>query len=468
MKKTLIHFIFVRNVLVTTLLYLLVVSPAAFADIITTSYTNSSGQAESSFLMRCNNNGFAVGLAGNSVFEEYLNFCMSKKQIPPINGLICSDVNSPSTSTTVYAPVQAEVNGVVYSLEKLKSDGWLIDHLFLPFDINDHDTIVGSVIFTTVDPKAPIVSLPFIADKPWNTPKVIFGFNDNGCAQPSMPVSGYKETVSAFATGINNSGDIVGAIIGMGENNNYVSLQQGIVFNQSVVGDGLLSADEFSVFNCGDSVLTCPLSINNAGAISGIVFNFKYCLNEDSLILSLDGNYLLSDDNMTIPAGPSSPSESIQKIKYTEVIGFVKSNGAADNDFVSVDFVDTSTIEGSEQPGIVEVYATIPYTILDSGEVLIAYTNSRPDSSSWITLNQLVAATIDPDQPPIQINSSSFSFRKALLPDYKRAVNQGAGPSNALSYAYGDFNLSKIGVGGYTTDGIMIKPFINNPYVKVK
>ncbi len=462
-------------------LCMFVAATAAFADYINVSYTNSNGETEPAILTRCNNSGHAIGIAGDGMIEFLMNFGVLDKMVD-MTGLVCTDINTPTVSTTVYNPTQLKAHGKTFDLSG--GEGTELDSLFyrgivvtlksytfLPLDINDNDTMVGAFVYKDIYDDIGVAA--FIADYPWTLPMLVCGTDDNGDFMPA-PYVQYGSDLAAFATGIDNSGDIVGVMAGFFGASGYASLTQGYIFNRRAIdSDGLLAPDEFSVFNCSGSVMTFPLSINNSGNITGYTVSLKYPLEEGSYMLDIDGNYLLSDDDVRIPAGRDNISDlatNLLKPKYLEIKGFVMNKNSLDTDIRTVDLVNSQAVEAEQVPGVVEIYGTIPYTILDSDRVLFAYTNVNADNDTndaLLTLNDLLASLLDPDSPPVQPSTASLVFGQSSPPNYDLALAQGYSFPGSTASGFGDINTSGVAVGGYAKDGVL-EAYIYTPGVCVE
>ncbi|ABW69062.1 cohesin domain-containing protein [Desulfosudis oleivorans] len=470
----------VQSVLGVLVLGMLIITPAAFADYIDMEYVNADGQVEPAVLTRVNENGYAIGWANQSVLEFLSSLAVIKPGMLSIKGLVCTDVNSPVSSTTVFNPNQMMINGAVVDLEpseagvslQLGPDTvlTLVDWVFIPFDINDDNTMVGGCMYK--DSYGYLGMVPFVAEAPWTLPTIILGVNESGEIGLNPSIS--SDSVSAFfATGINNAGDIIGVMSGHFGSGDFMSSVQGVTFNKAAVeGDGLLSADESSTFTCGGSLLTVPLSINNAGNITGYAFDLKYPLAEGSYLLDLDNNSMLTDSNVLIPAGSENSQElyeNLFKLKYLEIKGFIRNIHAADDDFLLVSHVSDQAMAADQYPDTVEVYGTMVYTMLDSDRVLFFYTNVDPDNGrtdEMFTLTDFFSAVSDPDQR-VSLNVASLLAGQSSPPNHDMVLVQGLGFPGADLSGFCDINTSGAAVGWYELDGA-VNPFIYVPGVCVE
>ena len=452
---------------------MLIITPAAFADYIDMEYVNAEGQVEPAVLARVNNNGVALGWAQQSVLEFISGLAVPSERMLSMTGLVCTDVNTPITSTSAFNPNQMLINGSVVALDpseagvslQLGPDTvlTLVDWVFIPFDINDDNTMVGGCMYK--DSYGYLGMVPFVAEAPWTLPTVILGVNESGEIGLNPSIS--SDSVSAvFATGINNAGDIVGVMSGIFDGS-FLAIAQGFTFNKAAVeGDGLLSADELSTFNVGGSLVAIPLSINNAGNITGYLFDLKYPLAEGSYFRDLDNNYMLTDSGLRIPAGQENLSaffENIFQLRYLELKGFVKNINAADDDFVVVSHVSAQAMDADQNAGEAEVYGTVPYTILDSDRVLFFATNVDPDNGltdKMCILSDFFAGMIDPDSR-VSLNVSSLLIGQSSPPNHDMVLAQGYGFPGAHLSGLCDINTSGAVVGWYEINGVA------NPYVYI-
>lgn len=456
-------------------LSMLIITPAVFADYIDMQYINEAGQVEPAVLARVNDNGYAVGWTNQSVLEFLAGLIMPNQRMLSVNGLVCTDVNAPTTSTTVFNPSQIMINGTVVALEpseaglflQLGPDNTLtvVDWVFLPFDINDENTMVGGCAF--MDAYGNFGMVPFVAEYPWTLPMVVLAVNESGEIGLSLSVPGGG--VSAFfATGINSAGNIVGVMSGLFDAGGFVGLAQGITFNKAAVaGDGLLSAGEFSTVSCGGSLTTIPLSINNAGNTTGYVFGVKYPLAEGSYFLDLDNNYLLSDSGVRVPAGIENLSAFYENllvtIQYLEIKGFVKNISAADDDFILVSHTASQAMSAEQTAGQTEVYGTVPYTILDSDRVLFFFTDVDPDNGledKMCNMDDFFATLVDPGQR-VSLNVVSLLAGQSSPPNHEIVLPQGFGFPGAALSGFCDITTSGTAVGWYELNGVV------NPYVYI-
>ena len=453
--------------------------PTVQADYATVVLTDDTGALVPAVLARSNNYGYAVGWAG--AFDPfYLIDCLMTdllkiQTLPNARGIICTDTSAPEYNTGYYAPDQVRVQGVTISKDDLigmelpwDTAYYVVDYIFLPMDINDDNVIVGNMLclIKSYAEELKITCLPFVAEGPRGIPTIVFGINDDN-EFTLMPVNNVLLS-SAIAMGINNSGDIVGGTGGLFDTGDYALMSQGFIFNKSdIEDDGLLDASEVKTVSCGGSILSFLLSINETGMMTGAYLSLKYPLANGSYLVDGDNNYLLSDEEEPIPAGKENimmAGYHIMTAKYFVMNGFVKSANSADNDYITIDNVSCQDILSNQTAGKVEFYATIPYTILDSGDVLVASSSIDPYDGLDEVLYTAAAMSLDNESSPINISTPMSSYRcNAPFYDNVTPVFQDSvSPSSADEMFTGDVDLSGTAIGAFRVDDVFC-PYVFSP-----
>ena len=444
--------------------------PTVQADYATVVLTDDTGALVPAVLARSNNYGYAVGWAGD--FDPlYLIDCLITdllkiQTLPNVRGIICTNLGAPESNTVYYEPDQIRVQGLTISKDDLigmelpwDSHYYVADYLFLPMDINDDNVIVGNMLclIEGYENEFKITCLPFVAEGPRGIPTLVFGIDDDD-EITLMPVNNVLLS-SAIATGINNSGDIVGGTGGLFDTGDYALMSQGFIFNKSdIEDDGLLDASEVKTVSCGGSILSFLLSINENGMMTGAYLSLKYPLANGSYLVDGDNNYLLSDEEEPIPAGKENimmACGNLMTVKYFIMNGFVKSANSADNDYITIDNVSCQDILSNQTAGKVEFYATIPYTILDSGDILVASSSIDP----YCGLDEelyTAAMSLDNESSPINISTPMSSYRcNAPFYDSVTPVFQdSAAPALADEVFTGDIDLSGTAIGAFRADDV--------------
>ncbi|MFP4445324.1 MAG: cohesin domain-containing protein [Desulfosudaceae bacterium] len=431
-----------------------------------TEYADENGN--SGVLYRSNNNNYGVGWIGNPGFDDVVNpltMMMSTSGLPDIRGAVCTDLDEPAANLAEYSPTQVRLEGEVYSLDELNNKiPWknetILDAVFVPLDINDNNTIVGNVFYEyEADGQVRVGAVPFIADGPNGIPTLIVGQDDGGQILPLPGLGTWLD--SAVVTGINNNEDITGMVCGlMTDNNGNGILVQGFSTNRADVDDdGLLTGGEVSMYSGGGNVFTFPLGISNSGKIAGMSASLRYPLANGTFLTDGSGNYLLTDDDVRIPAGEdnlSSLAENLTAMKYVKLLGFVVDSAAGDGHSALIDSLDDAVLLEMEAAGTAEVYGKFIYNILDSDQVL-EYTVKDPDSgrpAALFTMTELVGQIMaflgQSTEPTRQLTDTSQArFSLSSPPHYESDLTQGMDyPESSLAGLF-DINAAGVALGIY-------------------
>ncbi|MFO8050043.1 MAG: cohesin domain-containing protein [Desulfosudaceae bacterium] len=443
----------------------------ALADYIPLSF-EADGQSQSAVLARNNNNNYGVGWTGQAGFEDLtkpLTLMMSTGGLPDMQGIVCTNLDAPMANTTVYAPDQVRLLGEIYALSELGGfPPWknvtIQKAVFVPMDINDNNIIVGNLFYEYESNGAlRIGAVPFVADGPEAVPTLIVGRDESGQILPLPGIGTWLD--SAVATGINNDNEITGAVFGlmMDSHDNAILIQGFGAGKTAVDDDGALTVDEVNMFTCGGNAITIPFGISNSGKISGLSASLRYPLQNGTFLMDNNGNYLLTDDDIRIPAGEEnlgSLADNLTMMKYVKSIGFVADNTTAEGRYTTIDQLRDEELRDIETAGVAEVYGTLIYNILDSDRVL-GQTAIDPASGSPAALTTMteligqIAAFMGQTLEPIRLTSYDQSrFYMSNPPHYESDLSQGRQyPGSTLS-GISDINASGTAQGLYTgTEG---------------
>ncbi|MFP4039584.1 MAG: cohesin domain-containing protein [Desulfosudaceae bacterium] len=433
----------------------------------------TDGQSKSAVLSRNNNNNYGVGWTGQAGFGDLtkpLTLMLSSGGLPDLQGIVCTNLDAPEANMINYAPDQVRLLGEIYSLNELgKFPPWkditIQKAVFVPMDINDNNIIVGNVFYEyESNDTLRTGAVPFVAEGPEAVPTLIVGRDENGQILP-LPGNG-TWLDSAVATGINNDNEITGAVFGlmMDSHENALLIQGFSAGKAAVDDDGALTVDEVSMFNCGGNAVTIPFGISNSGKISGMSASLRYPLQNGTFLMDDNGNYLLTDDDIRIPAGEEnlgSLADNLTMMKYVKSLGFVVDITSEEARYTTVDQLQDEELLDIETAGVAEVYGTVIYNILDSDRVLgqTAIDSASGSPAALTTMTELIEqimAFMGQATEPVRLPNSSAQprFYMSNPPHYESDLSQGMQYPGSTFSSISDINASGTAQGLYSgTEG---------------